>query len=170
MGACLRRSKFEQKEGIMKRKCILLFCLCAILLLIGNAMIYLIMKRSILYMIEYISPFILIMGVTFLMFMNNLRITDKHKIIMNLSVVTFDVYIIHSHILIMDELLNMFTWIGNIPIILIPLAIIGSVLVIFIFCSLVGMIRYYMFKKLKLNSILKLFAKKIDNKIYTGLD
>ena len=107
------------------------------------------------------------MAIFLLLFMKNLKFKKEKPILKKLSIVAFDVYIIHCHILIFDFVIkDSFIWLANLKVyLIIVLAIICS-LGIYMGLSIIGMIRIFLFEAIKLNKINKIISAKIDNLIY----
>lgn len=78
------------------------------------------------------------------------------KIIPTLSMVTFDVYLLHCHILIYDNFITAhFQWISDMNIAIITFVIVSCSIGIFVVASIIGVIRSYIFKITKFNDLIK---------------
>ena len=80
---------------------------------------------------------------------------------------TFDVYLLHCHILIYDNYISdHFSWIADMNPAVIPLIIVPIGIVIFAITSIVGVIRSYIFSITKLNNLIKKVSVKLDRLFY----
>ena len=119
------------------------------------------------YFISYTSPIILLMAISFLLFMNNAKISKGRKIVKQLSLCAFDIYIIHCHLLIYDNLIkNHFMWIAKLPVFVIPIAVVGCAFGAYLILSLIGTTRIILFEKAQLNKLGKYISSKLDKVIY----
>ena len=119
------------------------------------------------YFISYTSPIILLMALGLLLYMKNIKVKRGRSVLPKLSSVAFDVYIIHCHMLIYDNFLkDRFIWIAEIQTVLIPLTVVGWAIGIYYILSLVGMIRSFLFEKIRLNRFGKYISGKVDKVLY----
>ena len=171
IGAYLHRVEDKIKEkNIRKRKYFILFLTCSIVLLLGKASFDYIFNVDAHYFIEYTSPLVLLMAVVAMLFMGQLKIKRTSIMFEKMSIVAFDVYIIHCHILIFDILIcNHFKWIVNMPDLLIPIIVVGVSVVIYFVLATIGLLRSILFDKVRINFALKKVANKIDNIIYVDV-
>lgn len=95
------------------------------------------------------------MGISLLVGLKNLRTTNReYKILALLSNLTFDVYLLHCHILVYNIILNgAFMWIGKLNFLIIPIAILGSAIFIGVICLIPAHVRNVFYKKFSLNGV-----------------
>lgn len=136
---------------------IYLFITVALCILCGNIFIYTILNRNIAYMISYISPLILLMSILSLYIAKGYKcnkIEKCNKFIINFAGVAFDVYIIHSHIYVFDNIINdSFVWILKFSPVLIPFLVLITSLIIYTCLGIIGIIRMKIYKKTRLKII-----------------
>ncbi len=163
IGAYLKRSKIDS-YNLKKRYLALAFVVMAIALLLINMFSAGGNRRLLM---NYDSPIILLMGLCFFLFFKNSNITKGTGLMKLLSMVAFDVYIIHSHIFIFDNVLaGSFAKISTLPAYLtIPMVLLCST-AIYIACAIVGLIRTKMFELVRINKLLMICSAKIDKLIY----
>lgn len=141
------------------RKCVSLkwygisFFGCAIFLLAGNMLAYRLFESNPRYLVDYTSPVVVCMAVcVFRIFENisNAKIPDGMKpILATLSAVSFDIYILHSHVVIYNNVLKgRFVWIQNYSFILMPVLLGCAVVLCYFVLALVGKVRMLIFRKL----------------------
>jgi membrane-bound acyltransferase YfiQ involved in biofilm formation len=119
------------------------------------------------YFVSYISPFIVANAIIIIYFFSNIDIKFGNKAIEKIASIAFDVYIIHAHILIYDNILQgNFSWIGELPSIAIPIIIILCGGLIYFICALIGMVRNELFRILGVNLLILKFSKVIDTRLY----
>lgn len=120
------------------------------------------------YMFSYISPFILFNAVVLLEIgRGETEIKNEviKKTIILISGLTFDIYILHSHVMVFEYIMkNRFGWISTQNIFaIIPVVILIAIL-IFVQCLIIAFIRMKIFEVLKVNEKLINIEKFIDEK------
>ena len=108
-------------------------------------------EKETTYMISYVSILILIMSIsclrTFAALDTKKISAVKKKFLTQLSEVAFDVYIIHSHILVYDYLIyDNFKWISNYNVVLMSMLIILSCGGMYIIAGIMGSVRIKIYK------------------------
>lgn len=167
IGACLRRMEAEKGILYYKYRYLCIFLGGSVLLLIGNMFLNRFVSYNGDYFISYTSPIILLMALGLLLYMKNIKVKRGRSVLPKLSSVAFDVYIIHCHMLIYDNFLkDRFIWIAEIQTVLIPLTVVGWAIGIYYILSLVGMIRSFLFEKIRLNRFGKYISGKVDKVLY----
>ena len=123
--------------------------------------------RSGNYFISYKSPTIFLAAICLLLFFVNLKISSFwKKAICFLSPMTFGVYLIHIHPLVLTYMINeRFTEYAEFPWILEILAVLGTAAVIYLICSLIDFVRLQLFKILHIRKILDSFEERIRKRI-----
>lgn len=170
IGAYIKRKNLfsDSKHKIIKP--MMFFFASSFVLLVGNYLVSKIINMDINYFISYISPIILFMSISlFIMFRDlNFSIPKKVYSLFSLfSVVTFDVYLIHCHILIWESCIkNRFTWITEYDAILIPFIILLAGIAIVLLTSMIGIARTVLFNTFVVKKPLMIIAKKIDTILY----
>ena len=155
-------------EGI-RLKSLFVLLICSLILLGGNVLIETIFHRKILFFVNYISPIILVMSACVIFVFRDLPILRFNKLIAMLSLVTYDVYLFHCHILVHDSwILEKFGWIANSNVYMLPVYIIISALLIYGVSSIVGIIRHFVFKTTKLDVLIKYLSFKLDQLLYVN--
>ena len=123
--------------------------------------------------VSYVSPSVLICSICLLLAFSKISTHEKlRRIIQLFSTTTFGVYIIHRHPLIWECLHNRFTAFVNYNPLLLPLAVIGTALGIWLACSVVEIIRIYLFKLLRIEKLINKvsdFCAKQINKLVDNL-
>ena len=114
-------------------------------------------------LVNYISPTILFSGFALLMFSIKLNIRNKVIIwlVKFLSPLSFSVYIIHANPLIFNNVLpGKFASYVRYSSVHLVVAVLFSALSIYLICSIIDIVRYYLFKILKVSA----FYRNIENK------
>lgn len=159
LGAFLKRVQI-----IDKRVTVVNIIFLPFIILCGNVLIYQILGYNLGYMNSYISPITL--GVAIAVF---ILVKDFNppfvlrKIVMLLSCLSFDVYIIHCHLLIYNNLISdSFVWISDYPIILIPIVIFVNVIAIYLVCVLIASIKNKILKFIKVDLLYEKIGRRIS--------
>lgn len=164
IGAYLRRSETDTS---CKARYMGMFFAGSLLLLLGNILINQIWGYDWHYFISYTSPVTLFMAIVLLLYMKSADIKHGRKAVMQTASVAFDVYVIQCHILIYDRILkDRFIAIAGLPLVVLPVAVIGCAIVMYLAFALAGGIRGFLFEKFGLNRLCKFAALKIDKVIY----
>lgn len=167
IGAYLKRMEPKRKELNNSFYMFVFFLMGATMLLLGNMLLYTIFKFDWHYLVSYISPIILLMSILLLLYMKNIKLKKGRSVLEKISLVAFDVYIIHCHILIFDFILkDRFIWIVNMNAYFIIIFVFVCSIGLYMGLSLIGMIRIFLFEKMNLNKMLKTISSKIDYIIY----
>lgn len=118
--------------------------------------------------INYISPFIVIASASLIIIFSNLIINNEKlkKYIKLFSLTSFAVYIIHSHILIYDFILKDLFYLKNHNIFFVVLILFGAIILIYLICSIIDLIRIKLFSLFKFDKIVEKMSKKFDNILY----
>lgn len=151
LGAYIRRTDLR----IDKKFCNYFFVLSAFLLLFTNIVLEKAFSQNIQYLVKYISPVILIMAVCFFVRFKDIVIREIkiQKLLKISAIVTFDIYIIHSHPLIYNNLIrDVFSNLLNFPNIIIPEILFLTVITIYLLLTIFGLIRYELFTKFNLQN------------------
>lgn len=113
----------------------------------------------------YTSPTIVLLSVVIIILFVNFLARDNAAILQSVSNVTFDVYIIHGHMWVMDRILaNSDTWAERLAGIMpLPLAMLGVGILIFMICAAGGMFRVEVFKYIKIERCIKCLDRYIIN-------
>ena len=78
--------------------------------------------------------------------------TGMTKVIAYASPLAFSVYIIHYNKFVMSELFaNSFSFIIDLPVYLIPIAIIAAGIIVYIMCTLIDILRKYLFMLIRVD-------------------
>ena len=158
IGGYMRKSNLN----IKKRFAFVIIIVLPILLLFGNILIDFLRYGHHSYMVTYTSPLILFVALAFLMLFKNFKTNCNAKVIKLLSVISFDVYIIHCHVLIYDIFLkDAFAFITKYNVFLQPLIAICIGIIIYMVCSIIGLIRMLIFEKFKINRLMQIISEKI---------
>lgn len=112
------------------------YFISSFVLLAGNVFIINVTGKCVNYFLSYTSPIILLMAVALLIGFKNLKFkTNNHKLLTMLSILSFDVYLLHCHTLIFDgPWRNAFEWIASYNFFIIPFIIIGVAMCIGVIC------------------------------------
>jgi len=163
-GAYIR--KYISTDGIKKYRkwLILITAIIPFLLLIINFFVNKLIHQ-IGYLTLYISPFILIEAICIFLLFVSIEIKSKSKALMLISRLSFDAYIIHCNCFIYERMGGKFAWINSLPLPVIPFAIVGVSLLIFIACILIGFIRKAIYKVCKIDVLLEKTGKYLDSKL-----
>lgn len=115
--------------------------------------------------VSYMSPTIVGIAIALLFMFANLNIKSfSQKIIQWMSPAVFGVYLLHMQPLVFDYILkNRYCDIGDLPVYLIPVAVLGNALLIFTLGVILDKIRIVMFHFLKLDKISEKIEKWIMN-------
>lgn len=125
------------------------------------------------YMLAYTSPFIAINAVMLLQlgtrFEKHLQ-SNISKFISYLSGVSFDVYLLHCHILIFDYIIaDRFIWISGLHPLLIPVAVAVCAIVIYAAGSISAEVRKGAFRVAKIDTLIFRLATMVDKLLVTEL-
>lgn len=107
-------------------------------------------------LVRYISPTMLFAAIFLLIAFGKLQISGKLKrIIMFFSPLAFSVYIIHAHPLVWDYFIkDKFADIADMTVPLIVLFVLGTAGGIYIICSMIDVLREYLFKIINIKKVL----------------
>lgn len=114
---------------------------------------------------SYVSPFTVVNSIIILEMFYDVTVKEGvfRKVILSLSAVSFGVYIIHSHILIFDNLITgHFSWVGQLNPILCILSIFGVFAGIYAICWLLEIIRQMLFKVLFIDKLANVIGEKLN--------
>lgn len=120
---------------------------------------------------NYLCPLVLLCAVMLVQLAGRMK-TEKvpvwiKRIVVSLSSVAFDVYIMHCHVFVWDEILNgSFKWVANYRTALFPFVLLAATVAMYLVCSLVGGVRILLFKVLGINKFLKFISSKPDKILY----
>lgn len=147
IGAYIKRQEKENEHNSIKWGFLYLFL--SIVLLSGNYFVYIIRGAYISYFVSYTSPIVLLMAICLLLFFKNMRFKKtKHKVIETLSILSFDIYLLHCHVLIFDiPWNNAFTWVSSLNAIFMPFVIIGIAVIVAVACLIPAYIRNALYKR-----------------------
>ena len=167
IGAYIKRVDLFKSTKKIKPKSIAILLAGALVLLVGNIFIDFVIHKKTYYFVSYISPIILLMSICIIFMFRNIETKRFNKILSTLSMVTFDVYLLHCHILIYDNYVtNHFRWIAEMNVAVISLIIVACGIGIFAVASIFGIIRNYIFQITKLNDLIKKVSAKLDKLFY----
>ena len=165
IGTFLHRSSVYECATTRKLLAILVFIGSSFILLLGN-MLYNRLFDRIGYMVSYISPLTLLMAIAFIAFFDGIKVSKGKKAILFLSSVSFDVYIIHGHVMIYDHYLSgAFSWIGNLSVFILPITVLIVAVSIYFVCSCIGIFRSKLFHIVHIDRLLRLVSKWYDDTI-----
>lgn len=168
IGAYLGRVKADGKFKFLKKYAALIFLGTSFVLLFGNILVTHVVGKNHNYMVRYTSPLVLLMGVCVLLALADKKWKVHGKVLEKVSAVTFDVYIIHGHVLVYDLVLTgAFTWIQDLAWYWIPVVSVGCATAIFDVCTLVGLLRAALFRLVRVEKGISKLSGKIDKVIYT---
>ena len=167
VGAYIKRVDLFRSANKIKQKSMAILLAGSVVLLVGNIFVDFVIHKNISYFVSYISPIILLMSICIIFLFRNTEIKSFSKIIATLSMVTFDVYLLHCHILIYDNFItDHVCWIADMNIAVIPFVIVACGIVILLVASIIGVVRSYIFKITKLNDLIKKVSVKLDKLLY----
>lgn len=116
-------------------------------------------------LINYISPFTLILSVLIFLYFKNINVNKKvfEKVFVYLSEMSFSVYIIHGQRMIFYKILkNLFTPLLNHNSIVIFVGIVLSIVIIYIVCCIIDEVRKLLFKVFRINDFIVFVGSKMD--------
>lgn len=165
-GAYLRRAKSYK---ISQNLLIGIFIVCAMALVLGNWFIYFLLGANYRYFVTYNSPVVFFMSVVAFLYFANLTIKKAGKILYVLSLVAFDVYIIHGQVLVWEYIIkDAFVWISNLALYCVIPAILISAIGIYMICTILGWIRVKIFNVLCLNQLIQKCSVAVDKVAYSN--
>lgn len=166
IGAYLGRIK--DRSIVNVKKCgVFIFFVLSLALLFGNICISKIVGANLRYMVAYTSPVVLAMSLCVLLPLSDIKLTTGRKILEVLSSTAFDVYLIHSHVLVYDLILtDAFTWIKTFSWYYIPAICVICAVSVFLLCSFLGYIREQLFRILRIKDFLIKISAPIDKLLY----
>lgn len=123
-------------------------------------------KRSNL-LVNYTSPTIIAAAIFLLIFFKNLKLPNiACKIIKFMSPLAFSVYIIHVQPLIWQNIVKgLFKEIAKFPMPLMVISVIGASLGLYLVCSAIDVVRFYLFKLIRLQKLVFFLETKIREKL-----
>ena len=115
----------------------------------------------------YTSPFIYINAILIVQLFCEFRLNKvPKKIVLSLSTSSFGVYIIHSHILIYDNLItHRLEWFGNVNPVLWLVYFVAINVGIYLICHICELVRSLIFRLLHIESFVEIIGNKLDKKI-----
>lgn len=116
---------------------------------------------------SYLSPTVLVAAITLLLLFARRPVLPKwlHKITVFLAPVSFSVYLIHEQRQVRDNfIVDRFAALVEQPPVLFTLCIIGSVLAIYLVCSLIDHGRLWLFRFLRIKPLVDALCDKMDKK------
>lgn len=121
------------------------------------------------FLVNYISPTVLLSAVALLEAFSRLRVGKIFgKVISLMAPLSFSVYLIHVHPLPWQHfMLNRFTWIGELSAPLLALAVIGCALGIYLACSAIDLVRYALFRLIRVKPLLECAERKLLKGFWT---
>lgn len=159
--------KYGLSEKIKKNRIwLLLGCIVAAYVLnlairIGSYKIYGTVLHS-TWFIDYVSPFNLLASLLIVSLFSDIK-KKSNKLVILISLCTFAVYIIHAHYIIFDyTLLDIMKFTLSHNIFYILGIFIIYLIIIYVVCTLIEIIRIYLFKFLKINKIFDYIGSKLD--------
>ena len=168
VGAYLGRSKDNRFCKSPPKNSILLFFILSFVLLFGNIYISKIAGTNLKYMVANTSPLVLAMGLSIMLALSNIKLSAGGKVLKVLSSTAFDVYIIHSHVMIYNLVLSgAFAWIKDLAWYFAPVVCVVCAISVFLLCSVLGYIRIQLFSILRINALLYKLSDKIDKLLYS---
>lgn len=174
LGAFLKKYNSE----LFVRRELVVFFLGAAMLVAIRFVVCFMLNYETDWMLSYNSPIILAMATAlFMLFARKNYSNNKTLIkraIASISVVSFDVFLIHCHPVIFNSVIaGFFAWIASENMFLIIVYVLASAIVIYSVCTIVGLFRRLLYRLLLIDRLLKRIATVIDDclidKIY-GFD
>lgn len=162
---CYLVGGYLKKYGInvasIKLKSIITFLVCILVTFLSKIVLNVLGLNSVKLLYHYTSPTMLIAATSLVVFFANLQFkTSIGKIVSYLSTFSFAVYLIHEQDFIYEYFMKGgFLWILNYNWIVSILLVILSCLIIYVICSVIDVIRFYLFKLLHINQLSKLIEK-----------
>ncbi len=161
-GAFWRKFDFRLFDG----KELPVFAVSSLCLITVKLIIYLVFNKNIDYFITYTSPLILLNALMLLQWAVRKKPGKAGgfaKFIQHISVLSFDVYIIHDHIFVFDYLIkDSFSRVAEINALLIIPTIIGISVLIYAVCCPVAAVREKLFSTKIIDKPLTLISRKAD--------
>ena len=158
---CYIASKIKSKYALLALiVCVLISWLFKILLPIYNTLF-----------ISYLSPTMIIIAVCLVIIFSKLNINNAiKKFIKCFSPAAFGVYLIHEQYVIRANfVVNKFLWIAKLDWYIIPFAVLGCALGVFVVCIIIEKVRMYLFKVLKINKIAENLWNKAESFLKNNL-
>ena len=133
------------------------------IIIIGCSEAYLMNNNKI---IDYSSPFSVLIAGSFIKIFSNLKITNKYiiKLISFFSPLTFGIYLLHNHYLVRNYIIrnNFFSWILKYKSFKLIIMEFYCSIEVFIICSILDYIRNLLFKLFKIRQLCILIVKVIN--------
>lgn len=154
IGAYIKRTEELYKMHYVGRW-IFLYFLLSFVLLLGNCFLCIVYGTCVNYFVSYTSPIVLMMGISLLVGLKNLKKTNReYRILTLLSNLAFDVYLLHCHILVYNIILDgSFAWISMLNPLVIPIVILGSAIFIGFICLIPAYVRRIIYKKISFKRV-----------------
>lgn len=120
------------------------------------------------FFVRYNSPFVLFNSILIFTFFTNLKIKSLlvKRILQSLSSVSFEVYIVHGHYIILDYLItNNFIFMSDYSTIVLIVMMLVIITLIYIICGIIGKLKEFIFKLLKIKKIIYPFAEFLNSNL-----
>lgn len=121
------------------------------------------------YFMQYISPFVLENAICLVVLFSRITVTKdvSKKIIELLSILSFDVYVIHAHPYVLDNFIyKKFNFIFQNSIIKTFVSIVISIFSVYLVCSFIGLFRKSIFRLLKIDNLTKVLGDKLNHAFF----
>ena len=122
-------------------------------------------KGALEHVVRYISPLTVVNATMCLVIFRNIQIKNKliTKVLSFLGSKAFDVYILHANMILMDVFIsNKFGFVRDMNALLAVIVVIGSLVVIYFACVIIGCIKELLFKYAKINWLLEKLGRFFD--------
>ena len=158
-------SKYRGEFKIKPILCFALYLLLCLLTLLEKLAV----KNSVL--VNYTSPTVLFCAIFLLIGFSQLKCKRTKRIIGFFAPLSFSVYIIHHHPIILNNyIVKKFSTCASYTIPLAVITIIGSAICIYLVCSAIDIIRHYLFKALRIKQRLISLEEKITKGLWQKVD
>ncbi len=160
MGAYI--SKYDCFSKIKARWCFLVYALAVVL-----SWVLKFHTKNGGVAVSYISPTILLEGVALLVGFSKLHLRPLRHVIGFLAPGAFGVFLIHTHPLIWTTfMLNRYESFGAFPAWKMILAVLLAVLCVYFICTVIDLLRHYLFKLVRLRQGIEFLEKKITRRLW----
>ena len=115
---------------------------------------------------SYDSITVLLSAIFLLLYFERVKLKKRMvEIVSFLSPLTFSVYLIHDNLFVRDYLMSKLVWISDLSLFPMLFAIIAAVLGIYVFCSVIDLVRFHLFRITKLKDKVNDLERKTKHRL-----
>ncbi len=176
IGGAIKKYGFAQ--GVKKRWFAIVYILSLIIVWVSRIVLKMILDRFSFgglinqnMLVNYLSPFVLVMSISLLLFFKDINLPQAIKAICKLvSPLSFAVYIIHIYPLIESRIIvGKFSYLGNAPVYILVGTVLLAAIAIFLACIAAEAVRVLLFRYARITKLTERLGGFLDKKIQLEL-